>query len=585
MKKYSDIFCKWLKEAGYTHCFTLGGGNIMHLTESASNYFKIVPVINEVAAVIGAEYFNECETDKKAFVLVTTGPGVTNTITGIAGAFLESRELLVIGGQVKVENLQSGGVRQIGIQELDTISLTKSIVKASLQITKPITKKELFDLIKVSRTPRKGPVFIDFPIDVQAAKVEEKEENISIALRETFKFAPEKEIENVANLIKNSKRPSILLGAGISRKLNLIPILEKLGTIPVFTTWNALDRIDSSHELYFGRPNTWGMRYSNILLSQSDLIISLGSRLGLQQTGFNYQEFAPNAKIVQVEADAPELEKNLRKIDFKILGDANNFLETLASKELGNHKEWLDFCKMVKVELPLNEEWANKKPDEGFISPFSFVEGISKILTKNDNYITCSSGGAYTVNMQTFQPKLGQVTISNKALASMGYGLSGAIGTCFAFPERRTILVEGDGGFGQNLQELGTVKVNKLNLKMFIFFDNGYASIRQTQKNYFNGKYVGCDENTGVGMPNWKDLAKAYDIPFMNFTNFEDLDFLKLFNSNSPSLFIVHIDPNQTYFPKIASKVLPNGSMASNPIHFMSPELPPEISQKVFKYL
>jgi acetolactate synthase I/II/III large subunit len=245
----------------------------------------------------------------------------------------------------------------------------------------------------------------------------------------------------------------------------------------------------------------------------------------------------------------------------------------------------LRFCREVRQALPLVEPVINT--GDGFLSPYVFVEQLSRLLDGSDVVIPCSSGSAFTVMMQTFAQKEGQRIVSNKGLASMGYGLSGAIGAAFAAKGRRTILIEGDGGFIQNLQELGTVSVNKLNLKMFIFDDNGYASIRMTQKNYFGGRYIGCDTATGLGIPKWDHLFAAYDIPLQTLRPGFDLEpaFLNAMNSAGPAAFLVKIDPQQTYFPKISSRVTPSGGMESNPLHFMSPDLDETTASEVFRYL
>lgn len=587
--KYSDFICKTLKEMGYTHCFTLTGGNIMHLIESASNYFTIVPVVNEVAAGIAVEYFNESQENAKAFALVTAGPGLTNIITAMAGAFLESRDLLVIGGQVKTADLAHGTLRQRGIQEIDGISLTKSITKLSKLFERPYSQKELSAFVNIGISQRKGPVFLEIPLDIQAKQINEKEFSNGISEENINPMQiKDEDIFKIAELVRKSKRPMFLIGGGVKRSTveKLYPLLENL-SVPFQTTWNGADRIGSEHYLYFGRPNTWGQRYANILMQQSDCLIALGTRLGLQQTGFNWQKFIPNGKVVQVECDEAELNKGHPYVDFKICGDANHFLEQILKKNLGEHKDWLDFCNDVKVTLPLNEKYSNTIKD-GYILSYTFNEILGKISTENDIILQCSSGGAATTAMQCFPNKKKQIIIGDKALASMGYGLSGAIGCAFSHPQKRVILMEGDGGFSQNLQELGVVNRHSLNIKIFIFENSGYASIRMTQKSYFNGKYVGCDINTGLGFPNWKKLFEAYSIPSMEISNesfADDAQFTELFENSSPAAFIVYLDPEQTYFPKITSMVTEDGSMESNPLHLMSPDLPKEIQEKVIKFI
>lgn len=584
--KYSDQITDWLTQLGYTHCFYVGGGNIMHLIESFSRKLECIPVIHEVAAAIATEYFNEASNDKKAVALVTAGPGLTNAVTGIAAAYLESRELLIIGGQVKTSDLSRGRLRQRGIQEIDGVSIVKPITVRSELIDNVIDFEAFTNIINHPEESRKGPVFLEMPIDIQAREV-----NFSVLPKENLSrvdlpLVSQSDFKKILNKIKSSERPCILLGGGVSR-----PTTHKLKSalaslsIPLATTWNAADRISSDQLNYIGRPNTWGQRSANLIIQQSDLLIAIGTRLGMQQTGFNWQEFIPNGDIIQVEIDQAELDKGHPKVAIPILGDANEFLERLVEQSLGHYSEWLSYAQEIRSTIPLIEP-INKTGDD-YISPYLFVDKLSKLCLDNDIVIPCSSGGAFTVMMQIFQQKADQIIITDKGLASMGYGLSGAIGASVAQPNRRVILVEGDGGFSQNIQEIGTVAINNLNLKIFIFDDSGYASIRATQRNYFGGRYVGCDRNTGLGLPDWEKLFSAWNLPVLRinkeFTN--NSDFIYMFESSCPAVFIVSIDPEQTYFPKITSRITENGSMVSNPLHLMTPDLPKHQFPIVSKYI
>ncbi|MFT7098316.1 MAG: acetolactate synthase-1/2/3 large subunit [Rickettsiales bacterium] len=562
----------------------------MHLVGSFADHFSIIPVVNEVAAGIAVEYFNEAQENKKAFALVTAGPGLTNIVTALAGAYLESRELLVIGGQVKTEDLSLGSLRQKGIQEIDGVKLVNSITKFAIRLDQPVNKETFLDYIEIGGKPRKGPVFIEMPLDVQARQVDEIESSHQNDSNnhQNMDIASEDQINQSIDLIRSAKRPLILIGAGVGREtINKIYNQLDSKNVPIMTTWNAMDRIDANHKLYFGRPNTWGQRYANILIQQSDLLIAVGTRLGMQQTGFNWQGFIPNGKIIQIDCDPTELEKEHPTVDFPICADANDFLIKILQKDLGNHQKWLDFCTETKQLLPVDESH-NNKTSNGFISPYKLTSFLSKLCNNNDVIIPCSSGGAFTTMMQIFQQKKGQTIITNKALASMGYGLSGAIGAAISHPNHRTILVEGDGGFAQNSQEIATAVANDLNLKIFLFENSGYASIRMTQKNYFGGNYVGCDVNTGLGFPDWHKLFSAYGVDNMEISDssfVDDSKFLDLFNNKKCAAFIVRIDPDQTYLPKISSRVTAGGGMESNPLHLMSPDLGEELSKKVFKYL
>ena len=587
MIKYSDLLADWLVSLGYTHCFFVAGGNIMHLLESCSHRLTCVPVVHEVAAGIAAEYFNEVHLGSKAFALVTAGPGLTNIVTAIAGAWLESRELLVIGGQVKVPDLSRSKVRQRGIQEIDGVAIARPITERSELIEAVVDQAAFAALTRSGVHGRKGPVFLELPLDIQGAQVDRAALDTVVApFQSEFPPIAQADLQTLAEKIRQAKRPVFLLGAGIDRDAaaEFAPLLAKAG-VPTMLTWNAADRLDASHPAYFGRPNTWGMRYSNILLQQADLLVALGTRLSMQQSGFNWQEFIPAGEIVQVDCDEAELEKGHPKLTMGVRGDANEVLRGLLRQALGDHTEWVGFCGDVRSTLPLVEPV--NQTGEGYLNPYRFAEVLSGLCTSDDVVIPCSSGSAFTVMMQTFAQHGGQRIVTNKGLASMGYGLSGAIGSAFAGKGRRTVLVEGDGGFTQNLQELGTVTANKLNIKIFLFDDNGYASIRMTQRNYFGGRYVGCDTQTGLGIPKWEQLFPAYSVPVMRIGPGYESDpaFLEAFNSPGAHAFLVHIDPVQTYFPKITSHVTATGSMQSNPLHRMTPDLDDETAAKVFRYI
>jgi acetolactate synthase-1/2/3 large subunit len=584
--KYSDAVSDLLKKLGYTHCFFLAGGNSMHLLDSARQRFTCIPFVHEVSAGIAAEYFNQVSGQQRAFVLLTAGPGLTNAVTAIAGSYLESRELLVIGGQVKSTDLASGGIRQRGIQEVDGVEIVASISKLSLQIASPIPLPELAESISQVAIGRPGPVFLEMCLDAQATHGDWGTYDFHQQLSFDSSASETPYIRQLDQLIDKSRRPVLLVGGGLPfDKRELIEQVLLQLEIPVMTTWNGADRIGADHPLYFGRPNTWGQRYSNILIQQADLIIAVGTRLGLQQTGFNWEEFGPVAEIVQVDIDPTELEKGHPKVDLSIHDDAARFMNNLLTIRPRSWPEWLSFCRQTKDLLPLSE--ACNETTDGFLNPYDFILALGEILDSDDLIIPCSSGGAFTTMLQTFQQKSGQRVLTNKSLASMGYGLAGAIGASLGCPDRRVVLVEGDGGFAQNLQELATVSTNSLNLKMFIFSNEGYASIRMTQLNYFNGEYLGCDTQTGLGFPNWRLLAEAYGMDFMTVGPelFADPTALSALESSRPVMFLVPLDPYQTYFPKISSSVDTSGMMRSNPLHLMSPPLSNETASAVFKYL
>ncbi len=581
----------WLVELGYNHCFFVAGGNIMHLLDGARSRMTCVPFVHEVACGIAAEYFNESGGEGRAFALVTAGPGVTNIVTAMSGAYLESRELLVLGGQVKSTDLATGGIRQRGIQEIDGVAIARPVTVESIRIEQPVPRKELVAAIEAGRQGRPGPVFVELCLDAQGAPADRATLEAGFApvpvgpsaaaVAEAERVAPE-----IAALTREAARPVWLIGGGVSRA-TATAVADRLAAtgVAVMTTWNGMDRVDSRLPTYLGRPNTWGQRSANVLLAQADLIVALGTRLGLQQTGFNWQEFGRGGTVVQVDIDPAELRKGHPRVDVAVEADANALLERLVAETYPGWPEWLAFGREVRELLPLRDPPNVTAP--GFVCPYQFFADLAALAEPDDVVIPCSSGGANSVAMQTFEVKAGQIAITDKGLASMGYGLAGAIGAAMAWPGRRTLLVEGDGGFIQNLQELATVAVNRLPIKIFLFSNEGYGSIRMTQKNYFGGAYLGCDTATGLGFPAWAPLFEAFGIPLL------ELDASGLASpaaqaallTDGPHGFIVPIDTEQTYFPKITSRITATGSMESQPLHLMSPDLPDELAAKVCRYL
>lgn len=589
--KYSDVFMDWLKEFGYTHCFFVGGGNVMHLLESASRRFKCIPTVHEVGGGIAAEYFNEVSQNHgRAFVMVTAGPGITNLMTAIGGAWLENRELLIVGGQAKRSDLSRGRVRQIGHQEIDGVGMVSPVSKKSVLADRQLSKAEVHELTELSRTGKKGPVFIEMCIDVSAAPYEP---GIDTQSNQGSKLLPQEQTTDfslILELLEKAKRPLLLIGGGVDRSQFAKIMSRLLATkIPIATTFNGADRIGVDYEYYCGRPNWYGMRWSNIILQQSDLVIALGTRLGIQQVGFQWNEFVPVGKVVQVEIDGAELEKGFPHIDYPVIADANAVLKHLVENtEWSNSENWSEWHSFVKEVRSLLEvvDPANKASDN-FVELQDFLYRLANYCGKDDSIIPCSSGGSYTGMMQMFRNRTGQLMVTDKSLASMGYGLSGAIGAAFARPESRTVLVEGDGGFAQNMQELGVVANHNLNLKIILAENQGYASIRTTQKAYFKGNYVGCDADTGLGFPNWEKLFDSFGIPVLSMdkTNLFEEKFRMGMESKGPFACVVKLDPDQLYFPKLTSKVLPTGQMASSALHEMSPPLSEEFASKVFRWI
>jgi acetolactate synthase-1/2/3 large subunit len=590
--KYGDQLVDWLVRAGYTHCFFVAGGNIMHLLDSVRTRMVCVPFVHEVGAAIAVEYFNASRDEGigRALALVTAGPGITNALTGIAGAWQESRELLVVGGQVKSSDLSRGAVRQRGIQEIDGVELVRSVTKRAMRIERPVARDIILEAVLDGRTPRRGPVFLEICLDAQAAPPLPEQDPVAIPEAAALPEVPDADVQQVVALVRESERPVILIGGGLSRgAVRALGERTAAVGIPLMTTWNGTDRVPTEHPLYSGRPNTWGQRAANILIQQADLVVAIGTRLGLQQTGFAWEQFVPVGRVVQVDIDAAELDKGHPHVDLALRGDADRFLVDLFSSDLGDSgqwRAWREFITSVRAELPLNDP--QNVTAQGYVKPYELAMRLCEIAEPDAVVLPCSSGGAASVSMQALQLRADQKLVGDKSLAAMGYGLSGAIGVALANPGRQVFLSEGDGGFAQNLQELGTLAATGANVKVFLLENNGYASIRMTQRNYFKGGWIGCDAQTGLGLPSWEVLARAYQIPFGRLDAHSGLDAAAvrvLLDADGPALVEVPIDPDQTYYPKISSAVQPDGSMSSNPLHRMSPDLLSELEERVLIHL
>ncbi len=580
----------WLQQSGYTHCFFVAGGNAMHLIESASYKFKMIPFIHEVGAGIAADFFNEtCEESHRAFVIVTAGPGLTNIITAISGAWLDRRELLVLGGQAKSTDLNRGRTRQVGFQEIGGVSLCETITKASILIDEQISKNDFLRYVELSKIPPKGPVFLEICLDISTQETQIDKETVNYQLKEQKKVS-EQEFSFVLNELIQANRPLIVLGGGIhrTRDKEAVDSLTR-NSIPIATTLNGSDRVGSEYEYHCGRPNWYGSRWANLIIQQSDLVIYIGESVGILAAGYNWQEFLPLGKLIQIDLDERELGKGFPSSAINIAADPSDFITRL-SVELANSnlkfgKEWLDLIKLIRKDLS-GVESSNISTEE-FIEYYSFIFELVTKSAESDLISPCSSGQTFESLGRVIPNKQGQKIVINPGLASMGYGLSGAIGMSLANLNRRTISLEGDGGFAQNLQELGVVKGNNLNIKIFIGSDQGYGSIKIHQKTAFNGHYLGCDRETGLWLPDWKHIAEAFKIKSFTVTTrnkFND-EFMLLFNSEEPVVFIVEIDPHQAFYPKISSTRNNQGLITSNPIHLMDPPLDEQNYRKYAPHL
>ncbi|BBE30624.1 acetolactate synthase [Tepiditoga spiralis] len=535
----------------------------MHLVDSLgkNKKLKYITNLNEQAVSISVESYAEA-TNNIAVGLVTTGPGGTNSITGVAAGWVDFIPMLMISGQVKrADMIGNSGVRQKGFQEIDIISLVKPITKYAVTVMNPEDiRYHLEKAVYLAKSGRPGPVWIDIPLDVQAAIIDEKNLKGFIPSEEKKNNNLEIAIEKVIELIKKSKRPVILAGNGIrlgNAEELFQSVIRKLN-IPVLLTWKVIDFLDENDPLNFGRPGAIASRYANFIQQKSDLFISIGARLDTGQTAYNHKNFAPNAKKVIVDIDINEINKLNMDIELKIEANAYDFLEIL-NKKIQNitfekKEKWINFCSELKNKYPIILEEYYKEKD--FVNPYVLIDILSQKLTEKDAVIPGSSGICSEITMQSFKVKKGQRVYNNEGFGSMGFGLPASIAGTIAL-NRRTVCITGDGGIQMNIQELETLRRLNLNLKCFVLDNNGYGSIVNTQNNYFKGNYVGSNEESGLTLPSMEKLSKAYNLKFYEIKN---NDYLikyidEILEYNGPVICNVKIPETFTTMPRTKSKV------------------------------
>ena len=586
MIKVSDYIIKRLEETGSKHMFMLPGGGAMHLNDSLgkSDVIQYVCCQHEQAASMAAEAYARVN-NKIGLLMVTTGPGGTNALTGVAGAYLESTPMFVVSGQIKRLDMINGqGIRQQGMQELDIISVVKSMTKYAALVDDPQMVRYHFERALYEATHgRKGPVWLDVPLDVQASVVDETGliGYTPFEMPVDKSYIERKAVETIRR-INESERPVLLAGNGIrlSDAIDEFHELLQILNIPVLTTWNGIDLIEEKNPLYFGRPGGLGHRYANFMQQNADLFISVGARLNLLQTGYNFNGFARGAYKIQVDIDKNELQKTNVRPDMIICSDAGLFIRCLLKhKDLLECKDrnfWFDYGRKMKKKYPIIlPEYRNQKE---LVNTYCLVDTISDKLTADDVYVSGSSGSCIDISMQGFKVKKGQRVFCTKGLASMGYGLPSTIGACLASGGKRTVTVNGDGGFVMNIQELETIRRLNLPIKAFVLSNRGYGAIQATQTNLFAKHFVACNEESGLTLPHVARVAEAYGLKSVVINNQNELDkkVSEVLDYDGPVVCEVMTPIGLTAFPKQVSYKRSDGQMESLPLEYMNPPISDE---------
>lgn len=578
MIKVSDYIAKRLKEVyGVNHFFMVSGGGAMHLNDSLGRYIEYTANHHEQGCAIAAEGYARIN-QKLAVVNVTTGPGGLNCLNGVFGQWTDSVPVLYISGQVKYTTTMAScpniPLRQLGDQEVDIISCVKPLVKYAKMITDPKEIKYHLDrAIYEATTGRMGPVWIDVPMNIQGAMVDENElVDFEVPSLPVYDL----KISEVINKLKTAKRPLIVAGHGIrlsKTEKYLYNILEK-SDIPVVTTFNGVDLLPSDYKNFCGRIGTVGQRAGNFTLQNADVILFLGTRNNIRQASYNWENFAKNAYRISVDIDEAELNKPTVVPDLKIHADLKEFMPVL-DKEFPvlEVKDWLNFSKNIqsKYTFDKTEEYQSKN---GVINVYDFVHTLTSVMSEKDILIA-GNGSACVCAHQCAVIKNKQRVFWNSGDASMGYDLPAALGACYEAEDRNVICLTGDGSIMMNIQELQTVAFNKLPLKIFVINNAGYSSIRQTQRNFFKGHMTGSGDDSGVSVPDFCQLASGFGLKSVRISNPDSMkdELSEVLNLNGPVVCEVMVEKEYAFSPKLSAKKLDDGTMVSPSLEDMFPFL------------
>lgn len=585
-KRVADYIADFLADKGVDTVFTVVGGGAMHLNDAFGKHEKLHVIHNhhEQASAMAAEGYARIN-EKPAAVCVTTGPGGTNAITGVLGAWQDNIPMIVISGQVRYSTtVESSGLnlRQMGEQEYYIVRSVEPMTKYAHMVTNPEEIRFVLEkAYHLATTGRRGPVWIDVPLDIQGAPVETDElagYNCNIAHNED-------NISNVKSILdklKDAKAPLILAGASIRRAgahKDFCRLIERL-KIPVLASTCFADLLPISNKYYFQNFGVVGGRAGNFLLQNADVILMMGCRGSLKQIGFNYEAFAPQAYKIMVDIDEEELKKETLKIDLPIHADIYHVVRAMldiVKDGWAEKNEWLRYANELKKQFPIMK--GIKTGDKG-INPYVFTDKLFSCLKKDAVVVTGNSSGA-VMSLHYGIVSAQQRLFGNLNCGSMGWDLPAAIGAAIS-NRGEVICITGDGSIQMNLQELQTIVLNKIPVKIFIYNNNGYMGIVRTQTNFFNGRLTGCTPESGLDCPDWEKIAAAYDIPYTVLENIDDMNNKLESFLATPGYGICELIEDSTLGPafKTTSKKLENGDIVSAPLDELAPPLSREEYEK-----
>ena len=596
----ADYVADFLVNHGVTDVFSVVGGGAMHLNDALGHKegLKVTYNHHEQACAIAAEAYARLD-NKIAAVCVTTGPGGTNALTGVLGGWLDSIPMFILSGQVRYDTtaryalqFTEQPLRAMGDQEYDIVKSVEPMTKYAVMIEDP--KQIRFCLEKawhLAVTGRPGPVWIDIPVNYQGCYIETEELPAYDPAEDDAKLPPPVEetvIQTVLDKIRHAKRPVFHAGYGIRLSGGYSffrSVAEKLN-IPIVTYWNAVDLIEDEHPLYCGRAGNMGDRPGNWAIQNADLILAVGTRISIRQVGYNWKTWARAAEVIMVDIDPAELKKPTLHVEMPIWADAKDFLEKLdksAKAPVFRGTAWLETCRRWKREYPvvLPRQW---EENGSTANVYAFVRYLSSRLPQN-SLTAVSNGACCVVGNQAYVIQKGSRMANNSAVASMGYGLPAAIGTCLGGGRRETICLEGDGSIMMNLQELQTVQTNQLPIKLFLINNQGYHSIRITQNNLFQEHCkVGIGPESGdLSFPEFQKIAEAFGYRYYSANSNAGMKAVvdEVLAQEGPVFCEIFTDTQQVWEPKSSTKRLEDGTLVSPPLEDLAPFLPREELEKI----
>jgi len=587
--KVSDYIAQFISEKGVKYVFTISGAGNVHLLNSVADHKKLNYVCphHEQAGVMASLAYNRIS-GKLSAVIVTMGGGASNAITGVLSGWADSIPCIVISGQEKSQYVRDQkSLRMWGVQGFDVAKTVSNITKYSVLVMEPETiRYHLEKAFYLAVIGRPGPVWLDIPIDVQAAQID-PDKLKAYTPEVPAIYHNEKNIDLLLDLIRNSSRPVFILGNGIrlSGGVDLIPELLEKFPFPALTAWNGLDMFPASHPLYFGHEGNYGQRCANFITQNCDLLVAIGTRLAIPQLGYDIREFAREAKKIVVEIDPGELSKFQTDGSFvPVHSDAQIFIKDLLSRSRDVVIEkpglWLGRCEQWRNDYPIVDHNIHKEID-GYINSYDFIDELSKQFA-DDEIIVTDMGTALTCTHQAIRLNKKQRLITSTGLGEMGYGLPGAIGASFASDKKRVILITGDGSMMMNLQEMQTIIHHRLPLKLFIYINDAYLTIKNTQMGLFGKKFTGSDNDSGVSCPDYSKLGKAFGFTTFRLKEKKDMasTIQDVIHTEGPVLCEIYIHPLQPHLPKLSFSLNPDGSLVSPPIEDLFPFLSREQLEK-----